>query len=220
VSTHHRSLLLASLLPAFLIVGVFAVVQAQEGRAPAARPTNWSDAATWPDRRVPRVGDKVTIPAGKAVVLDVSPPALGSLTIDGKLSFADNRDLELTTEWVLVHGELEIGTEARPHTRKATITFTNNVPDEEPMKDMGDRGIMIMGGTLNLHGDRTHISMRLAGGSVTRSSSRPRISTPGRPSGAPLRPYVETRSRSIGTWSTCTSARSPSTWTNAAKSVC
>src|SRR5678810_445707 len=62
----------------------------------------------------------------------------------------------------MVHGELEIGSEASPHTRKATITLTNTVPDEEPMKDMGDRGIMVMGGTLNLHGDRTHTWTKLA----------------------------------------------------------
>ena len=162
MSKHHRSFLLASLLPAFLLVSAFAVVQAQNAGSPAAAPGRWSDAATWPDRRVPRAGDKVTIPAGKEVVLDVSPPALGSLSIDGKLSFADNRDLELTTEWIALHGELEIGTAARPHTRKATITLTNTVPDEEPMKDMGDRGIMIMGGTLNLHGDRTNAWTKLA----------------------------------------------------------
>ena len=65
------------------------------------------------------------------VVLDVSPPALRSLTIDGKLSFANNRDLELTTEWIMLHGELEIGSETTPHTRKATITLTNNVPGED-----------------------------------------------------------------------------------------
>jgi cell migration-inducing and hyaluronan-binding protein len=150
------------LLPAFLLVSVVAVVQAQGERTPAAGQARWSDAATWPDRRVPRAGDKVTIPAGKHVVLDVTPPALRSLTIEGKLSFANNRDLELTTEWVVLHGELEIGTAASPHARKATITLTNNVRDEEPMKDMGDRGIMIMGGTLNLHGDRTHTWTKLA----------------------------------------------------------
>src|SRR5215510_13722832 len=121
VSKQHRSLLLASLLPAILLISVFAVVQAQEGRPPSARPARWSDPATWPDRQVPRAGDKVTIAAGKDVVLDVSPPALNGLTIDGKLSFANNADLELTTEWVMVHGELEIGTEAAPDTRKATI---------------------------------------------------------------------------------------------------
>jgi cell migration-inducing and hyaluronan-binding protein len=167
VSNRHRSFLLASILPAFLVVGVFAVVQAQEGRSPAARPTNWSSPATWPDGKVPAAGDKVTIAKGKEVVLDVSPPALNGLTIDGKLSFANTRDLELTTEWIMVHGELEIGTEKAPHTRKATITFTNNVKDEDisgigGTTDRVDRGIMLMGGTLNLHGDRTNSWTKLA----------------------------------------------------------
>ena len=169
MSTHHRSFLLAWLLPAFLLVSVVAVVQAQNAGSPAAG--RWSDAATWPDRRVPRAGDKVTIPEGKHVVLDVTPPALGSLTLEGKLSFANNRDLELTTEWIVLHGELEIGSAANPHTRKATITLTNNVRDEEPMKDMGDRGIMIMGGTLNLHGDRKHTWTKLAQTAAAGSTS-------------------------------------------------
>jgi hypothetical protein len=171
VSKRHRSFLLASLLPAFLLVSAFAVVQAQQGRSASAAQARWSDPATWPDRRVPRAGDKVTIAAGKEVVLDVSPPPLGDLAIDGKLTFANNADIELTTEWITLHGELAIGTEARPHTRRATITLTNTVPDEEPMKDMGDRGIMIMGGTLNLHGDRKHtwtkLSQTAAAGSIS-----------------------------------------------------
>jgi hypothetical protein len=158
VSTRHRSYLLAVLLPACLLVSAFAVVQAQN----AGSASRWSDPATWPNRKVPAAGDKVTIPEGKNVVLDVTPPALGGLTIDGKLSFANTADVELTTEWIVLHGELAIGTEARPHTRKATITFTNIVPDEEPMKGMGDRGIMIMGGTLNLHGDRKNAWTKLS----------------------------------------------------------
>ena len=82
-------------------------------------------------RRCPRKDAAVTIDRDMDVVLDVSPPALRGLTINGKLSFADNKDLELTTEWIMVHGELEIGTEAKPHTRKATITLTDNVKDED-----------------------------------------------------------------------------------------
>src|SRR6188768_740261 len=167
VSTHHRSFLLASLLPAVLLVSASAVVQAQNAGSPAAKPTSWSNPETWPNRKVPVAGDKVTIARDKSVLLDVSPPALGSLTIDGKLSFADNADLELTTEWILLHGELEIGTEARPHTRKATITFTNNVKDEDiggmgGPNDRSDRGIALMGGTLNLHGDRKNTWTKLA----------------------------------------------------------
>jgi G8 domain-containing protein len=174
VSTHHRSFLLAVLLPAFLLVTSFAVVQAQNAGSPAA--SRWSDPATWPDRKVPRAGDKVTIAAGKNVVLDVSPPALGGLTIEGKLSFANNADLELTTEWIMLHGELEIGTEAKPHTRKATITFTNNVKDEDitgtgGTNDRSDRGIMVMGGTLNLHGDRKNSWTKLAQTAAAGSTS-------------------------------------------------
>jgi len=166
VNKRHRSFLLASLLPAFLLVSVFAVVHAQEGKSSSAKQARWSDAATWPDRKVPRAGDKVTIEKDKDVVLDVSPPALGGVTIDGKLSFANNKDLELTTEWVMLHGELEIGTEAKPHTRKATITFTDNVKGEDfgglGGNDRSDRGIMIMGGTLSLHGDRKNTWTKLA----------------------------------------------------------
>src|SRR6476620_4796449 len=127
----QRSFLLVSLVTAFLLASIFAVVQAQEGKSPAVKQTRWSDAATWPDRKVPAAGDRVTIPAGKDVLLDVTPPALGGLTIDGKLSFANNKDLELTTEWIMLHGQLEIGSETNPHTRKATITFTDNVKDED-----------------------------------------------------------------------------------------
>ena len=171
MSTHHRSFLLALLLPALLLGGAFAVVQAQNAGTPSARPARWSDAATWPNRKVPVAGEKVTIAAGKHVLLDVSPPALGGVTIEGKLSFANTADLELTTEWVMLHGELEIGTEAAPHTRKATITLTNNVKDEEPMKDMGDRGIMITGGTLNLHGSQKNAWTKLAATAAAGSTS-------------------------------------------------
>ncbi len=86
----NRSFLLMSLISVSLLVSVFTIVQAQSPAATAAKATKWSDPATWPDRKVPVAGDKVTIDAGKEVVLDVSPPALGGVTINGKLSFADN----------------------------------------------------------------------------------------------------------------------------------
>ena len=120
-----------------------------------AQDTRWSDPATWPGNKVPAAGDRVVIASDKEVILDVSPPALDGLTINGKLIFADNTDLELTTEWIMVFGELEIGTEASPHTHKATITLTDKVKDEQLM-GMGDRGIMLSGGTLNLHGNRSN----------------------------------------------------------------
>src|SRR5580698_6223977 len=160
----NRSFLLMSLLSASLLVSVFTIMQAQ---SPAAKATKWSDPATWPNRKVPVAGDKVTIDAGKEVVLDVNTPALNGVTVNGKLSFANTADVELTTEWIMLHGELEIGTEKSPHTRKATITLTDNVKGEDisgvgGTTDRVDRGIMLMGGTLNLHGDRTNSWTKLS----------------------------------------------------------
>ena len=92
MSNQHRSFLLASLVPAVLAVSILAVLGAQEGRAQTASPSNWSDPNTWPNRKVPVEGDKVVIARDKNVVLDVSPPALGGLSIDGSLTFSNAAD--------------------------------------------------------------------------------------------------------------------------------
>jgi hypothetical protein len=153
----HHLLFLSSLLAAVLVLGGYAALKAQQKASPTARAKRWSDPATWPDKKVPAKDSVVTIDKDMNVVLDVSPPELHGLTINGKLSFSDKKDLELTTEWIMVHGELEIGTEAKPYTHKATITLTDNVKNEDMTgtggtNDRSDRGIMMMGGILSLHG--------------------------------------------------------------------
>jgi len=164
--------LLASLLSVTCMLGAWSSVAAQESHghadgeahAPASslKKVRWSDPAAWPDRKVPREGDEVTIARDKEVVLDVAPPTLRSLTIDGKLTFSNDRDLELKTDWIYLRGgELQIGTEASPHTRKATITLTDKVPGED-INTMGDRGILLMRGTLSLHGDRENTWTKLS----------------------------------------------------------
>src|SRR5690606_38225883 len=85
--------LFASLIPATLMLGAGTGVAAQEHHAhadsaqpaPAAavKTMRWSDPAAWPDGRVPGEGDEVMIPRDMDLVLDVEPPALRSLTIDG-----------------------------------------------------------------------------------------------------------------------------------------
>src|SRR5678816_1653569 len=98
----HRLLLLALLVSACLLVGAFVVVGGapQAASSSAAKAGRWSDAATWADKKVPAEGAIVTIPQGMDVVLDASTPPLHGLTINGKLSFANNKDVELTTEWI------------------------------------------------------------------------------------------------------------------------
>src|SRR5271156_6048128 len=167
LTMRKRSLLFLSMLvPAFLGLGGYAVLNAQQ-KTSTASAKRWSDPATWPNKKVPAKDALVTITKDMNVVMDVSPMPLHGLTIEGKLSFADDKDLELTTEWIMVHGELEIGTEARPHTRKATIALTDNVKGEDisgvgGTTDRVDRGIMLMGGTLNLHGPEKSTWTKLA----------------------------------------------------------
>ncbi len=143
-------------LLAATFVAVTVGAQAQE----AVSDGNWSDPSTW-GGAVPEAGDTVTIGAGLDVVLDVSPPPLNGMNLDGRLSFSNAADLELTTEWILLRGELQIGSPGDPHTSNATITLTNNVPDEN-INGMGDRGVLVVGGTLNLHGDRENTWSKLA----------------------------------------------------------
>jgi cell migration-inducing and hyaluronan-binding protein len=171
---YFRLFLYTRLVPASLLLamGTGAAAQshgdhanmAMDVAAPAAmtRTVKWSDASAWPSGKVPAAGEEVTIPRGTEMVLDVSPPALRSVTVQGKLTFADERDLDLVTDWIYVPGgEVQIGTEASPFRHNATITLTDTVPGED-INTMGDRGIMLMRGTLELHGDRENAWTKLA----------------------------------------------------------
>ncbi len=66
---------------------------------------------------------QVVIPAGRSIILDVSPPPLRSLTVLGRLLFEDRRDVILHTNVLTVDGGgvLEVGTALQPFTHKATI---------------------------------------------------------------------------------------------------
>lgn len=110
----------------------------------------WSDPNTWPNNTKPIAGDEVIIPTDQYIVLDEDPPSLGSLTIEGTLEF-DRKDLNLTSEWIVVNGTLRIGTESQPFAQKAIITLNDTDTDADVM-GMGTRGIMVMTGNLELHG--------------------------------------------------------------------
>lgn len=112
----------------------------------------WSDAASWPGGGVPTAGADVTIPAGSAILLDVSPPPLKTLVITGALEF-DRRDLALTAERIEVAGTLQVGTETSPFTQLATITLTGSAQTTGPDLGLKTKALAVMaGGTLDLHG--------------------------------------------------------------------
>ena len=109
----------------------------------------WSDPATWGGVK-PVAGDNVVITSSMHVILDEDTPDLGGLTIDGILEF-DHQDLSLTADWIMVMGEFWIGTQASPYAHQAIITLNADDPTENQM-GMGTRGLMVMGGLLELHG--------------------------------------------------------------------
>src|SRR5215471_6111112 len=87
-------LFLSLFLPVLFLLGGSAVVGGQKESSSAGKGGRWSDPATWSDKKVPAEGAIVTINQGIDVVLDASTPPLHGLTINGKLSFAGNKDLE------------------------------------------------------------------------------------------------------------------------------
>ncbi len=109
---------------------------------------------------MPAAGAAVTVAADRTVLLDVSPPPLAGLTIEGALVF-DEADLALTADWIAVTGTLRVGTTAQPFQHQATITLTGS-PDAPSVMGMGNRVLGVNGGTLDLHGEARDGWTRLA----------------------------------------------------------
>lgn len=120
------------------------------GISTAVRAGPWSSPGTW-GGRVPGAGTTVRIPAGVEVALDVSPPALGRVDVEGTLRFTNGeRTFEATT--ILVGGALEVGTEQAPYEGRATIVLAGDTRSD-PSHGMGDKVLGVHGsGRIDLHG--------------------------------------------------------------------
>ncbi len=117
------------------------------------RVRRWSDARAWPTGRVPAAGDTVVIPAGTLMRLDVSPPALAGLDIQGVVEFDRDADLTLSTGFIRIEGALRIGTLQAPYTKRATITLTGPTTGDA-IPGMGTRVIGVFpGGELTIIGE-------------------------------------------------------------------
>ncbi len=74
----------------------------------------WSDLRTWLHNEPPVEDDLVVIPDGQTVVLDVSPPRLFVLLVQGVLTFG-RQDLNLDANYILIQGgQFEVGTPSEP----------------------------------------------------------------------------------------------------------
>ena len=99
--------------------------------------TRWSDLHTWLHNEPPIAGDFAVVPPYQTVLLDVSPPPLFVLLIQGTLVF-DQAPLTLDATYILVEGGvLEVGTPDAPFTHPATITLHGDRYDTIALPDVG-----------------------------------------------------------------------------------
>jgi plastocyanin len=83
----------------------------------------WSAVNSWLNDEPPVAGDSVIIPEDQTILMDISPPRLNWLQVNGMLVF-DRQDLNLDATYILVYGgTLEVGTEDEPFMQQATITL-------------------------------------------------------------------------------------------------
>jgi hypothetical protein len=119
----------------------------------------WSSPCTWPGRALPQAGADVTIPPGRTVLLDVSPPPLGRLTVEGTLVFDHTRpylNLQARTIFVTSGGNMTVsgpGGTPYPGNARANITLlgavTGTAMAEQPVFD---KALAVRHGTVALNG--------------------------------------------------------------------
>ena len=131
----------------------------------------WSDPATW-GGRLPRSGDDVVVRRGRRILLDVSPPALGRLDVDGELTVAD-AGLRLRARTVLVSGRFAMGTRSQ----RLVHPFRLELDASRAARDR-DAGLMMVIGRLEMFGqERTRTWTRLAG-TATAGATTIRLAEP------------------------------------------
>ena len=83
----------------------------------------WSDISTWTNKRLPLKGDQITIPENYRVLMDINPPLLDYLIIDGEVIFDEmlgNSELQANVIWIR-KGRLRIGSYDKPFPYNAKI---------------------------------------------------------------------------------------------------
>jgi G8 domain len=115
--------------------------------AAGAAELRWSDLATW-GGTLPSPGADIVIPAGRTIIVDTSPAAIGALRVEGTLKF-EQRDIDLKAASINVTGSFQIGSPTEAYRHKAVITLTG-APGSA--NDGVARGINVEGGQLALYG--------------------------------------------------------------------
>ena len=112
----------------------------------------WSSEETWGGEAPPREGDSVYIPHGQVLLVDISPPKLYLILVEGTLIFKDMPELDLHA-WFIMNreGRIEAGMPGKPYEGKLTITMYGD-RYSKMLPGFGNKGIFTHNGTIDLHG--------------------------------------------------------------------
>lgn len=126
----------------------------------------WSKKTTWGGYNPPRQMESVVVTLNEFIMLDVSPPELNLIILQGTLKFYDALDIHLQAHYILVHkGRLQVGSQDTPFVHSAIITMLGKRSDLE-IPVYGAKCIGIRQGTLDLHGSPTVSWTRLGATAV------------------------------------------------------
>ena len=97
----------------------------------------WTNVSIWPNSVLPKEGDDITISADKWVVMNINPPRLGTVTVNGKLSFQTGRgkdsNLTLYAKNIAVYGSFEINFPNRSEDGVADVVLTGDKEASSPV---------------------------------------------------------------------------------------
>jgi len=115
----------------------------------------WSSLTTWGGKKEnkPVEGDSVVITYGQYIILDVSPPELYLVLVQGNLEFSRHSgNLALNCSYLLFqYGRLIIGSSDEPYVPRATITLVGN-RDSYELPVYGAKTLAVRTGELRLFG--------------------------------------------------------------------
>ncbi|KXZ49223.1 hypothetical protein GPECTOR_22g814 [Gonium pectorale] len=113
----------------------------------------WSRNSTWGGGPLPGLEDSVVIPSNVTVLLDISPPKLYLLVLQGNLVFDDTLSyLNLQADYILVSGgNFTIGSADKPYPGRANITL-HGTPSSRDLPMYGAKALAVRQGVVTFFG--------------------------------------------------------------------
>lgn len=138
----------------------------------------WSQVNSWLNDQPPVDGDTVIVPEHQAILLDVQPPRLFVLIVEGTLVF-DRKNLNLDASYILVQGgTFEVGTEREPFLNTATITLHGDRRKSVELPFIGAKVLAVADkGGFTTHGEGRGIDVPLSQKGILDIHGRPRQRT-------------------------------------------